>query len=73
MASVHLSKFGARLTELNDEQAKYLGLGKTGPFKPNHYRQAALYVFLVVFDMRNKNVGILSHDASRYYWRIYQS
>jgi adenosylhomocysteinase len=38
VASVHLSRFGARLTELNDDQAKYLGLSKTGPFKPNQYR-----------------------------------
>ena len=37
-ASVHLSRFGAHLTELRDDQAKYLGLSKAGPFKPNHYR-----------------------------------
>ncbi|KAG8138526.1 hypothetical protein E2320_004418 [Naja naja] len=28
----------AHLTELSDEQAKYLGLNKNGPFKPNYYR-----------------------------------
>jgi len=39
-ASVHLSRFGAHLTELRDDQAKYLGLSKTGPYKPNHYRSA---------------------------------
>jgi adenosylhomocysteinase len=27
-----------KLTELNDTQAKYLGLPKSGPFKPDHYR-----------------------------------
>jgi len=38
VASLHLPTFDAHLTELSDEQAKYLGLSKTGPFKPNYYR-----------------------------------
>lgn len=38
VASLHLPTFDAHLTELTDEQAKYLGLNKTGPFKPNYYR-----------------------------------
>lgn len=38
VASLHLPNFDAHLTELSDEQAKYLGLNKTGPFKPNYYR-----------------------------------
>ena len=38
VASLHLTLFGASLTELTEEQAKYLGLGKTGPFKPQFYR-----------------------------------
>lgn len=38
MASLHLATFEAHLTELTDEQAKYLGLNKNGPFKPNYYR-----------------------------------
>ncbi|KAI0208945.1 S-adenosylhomocysteine hydrolase-like protein 1 [Lamellibrachia satsuma] len=38
VASLHLSSFDAHLTELSDEQAKYLGLSKAGPFKPNYYR-----------------------------------
>jgi hypothetical protein len=38
VANTHLTRFGARLTELNDDQAKYLGLSKAGPFKPNYYR-----------------------------------
>ena len=41
-ASVHLSRFGAQLTELRNDQAKYLGLNKNGPFKPNHYRSGHL-------------------------------
>jgi len=38
VASLHLSNFDAHLTELSDEQARYMGLSKTGPFKPNYYR-----------------------------------
>ena len=40
VALLHLPTFDAHLTELSDEQAKYLGLSKTGPFKPNYYRWA---------------------------------
>ena len=36
--SLHLPQFEAALTELNDDQAKYLGLAKVGPFKPQFYR-----------------------------------
>ena len=38
VASLHLTAFESHLTELTDEQAKYMGLTKTGPFKPNYYR-----------------------------------
>ena len=38
VATLHLQKIGAQLTELSSEQAGYLGLNPTGPFKPNHYR-----------------------------------
>uniref|UniRef100_A0A8C9W5Q9 Adenosylhomocysteinase like 2 n=1 Tax=Scleropages formosus TaxID=113540 RepID=A0A8C9W5Q9_SCLFO len=38
VASLHLPTFDAHLTELTEEQAKYLGLNKNGPFKPNYYR-----------------------------------
>ncbi len=38
VARLQLSKLGAELTELTDEQARYVGLGKEGPFKPEHYR-----------------------------------
>uniref|UniRef100_A0A1A9UNW7 Adenosylhomocysteinase n=1 Tax=Glossina austeni TaxID=7395 RepID=A0A1A9UNW7_GLOAU len=38
VSSLHLPTFDAHLTELTDEQAKYLGLNKAGPFKPNYYR-----------------------------------
>ncbi|HMO87259.1 MAG TPA: adenosylhomocysteinase [Lacipirellulaceae bacterium] len=38
VASLHLAKVGARLTKLTDAQAKYLGIGEAGPFKPDHYR-----------------------------------
>jgi adenosylhomocysteinase len=38
VARLQLSKLGARLTELTDEQAKYIGVAKTGPYKSDHYR-----------------------------------
>uniref|UniRef100_A0A8D3E150 S-adenosyl-L-homocysteine hydrolase NAD binding domain-containing protein n=2 Tax=Scophthalmus maximus TaxID=52904 RepID=A0A8D3E150_SCOMX len=38
VASLHLPTFDALLTELTDDQAKYLGISKHGPFKPNYYR-----------------------------------
>lgn len=38
VASLHLEKVGAKLTKLSDAQAKYLGLAKKGPFKPDYYR-----------------------------------
>ena len=38
VARLHLKKIGARLTELTDEQAKYIGVNKAGPFKSDHYR-----------------------------------
>jgi adenosylhomocysteinase len=38
VAKLHLAKIGVKLTELTKTQAKYLGLGESGPFKPDHYR-----------------------------------
>ncbi|MDO8527172.1 MAG: adenosylhomocysteinase [Deltaproteobacteria bacterium] len=38
VAALHLGKVGAKLTTLTDKQSKYLGMSKTGPFKPEHYR-----------------------------------
>jgi len=38
VARLHLDKLGARLTELSDDQAGYIGVGKKGPFKPANYR-----------------------------------
>ncbi|XP_075427324.1 adenosylhomocysteinase [Ascaphus truei] len=38
VAAAHLDKLGVKLTKLSDKQAKYLGLEKDGPFKPDHYR-----------------------------------
>jgi adenosylhomocysteinase len=35
---LHLNRIGANLTVLTDEQADYIGVEKTGPFKPDHYR-----------------------------------
>ncbi|MFL6180953.1 MAG: adenosylhomocysteinase [Actinomycetes bacterium] len=38
VARLHLDALGARLTELTNEQAAYLGIPKDGPYKPDHYR-----------------------------------
>ena len=38
VARLQLSKLGARLTELTDEQATYISVGKQGPYKSDHYR-----------------------------------
>jgi adenosylhomocysteinase len=38
VASLHLDALGVKLTKLTDEQADYLGVEPSGPFKPAHYR-----------------------------------
>jgi len=38
VARLHLEQLGVKLTQLTDEQARYLGIDKEGPFKPEHYR-----------------------------------
>jgi adenosylhomocysteinase len=38
VARLQLSKLGVKLTALSDEQAKYIGVAKSGPYKPDHYR-----------------------------------
>ncbi|MBY0544499.1 MAG: adenosylhomocysteinase [Gammaproteobacteria bacterium] len=38
VARLHLEKLDAKLTILTDEQAKALGISKTGPYKPDSYR-----------------------------------
>ena len=38
VARLHLPKLGAALTRLSPEQAEYLGIPETGPFKPDRYR-----------------------------------
>jgi adenosylhomocysteinase len=38
VASLHLEKIGVKLTKLSAEQAAYIGVGESGPFKPDHYR-----------------------------------
>jgi adenosylhomocysteinase len=38
VARLQLSKVGAQLTELTDEQARYIGVDKNGPYKADHYR-----------------------------------
>lgn len=38
VAMLHLGKLGATLTVLSEEQAAYIDVAQTGPFKPDHYR-----------------------------------
>ena len=38
VAALHLDKLGVKLTRLSEKQAKYLGLERDGPFKPDRYR-----------------------------------
>ncbi len=38
VAALHLDKLGVHLTRLTPEQARYIAVPETGPFKPDHYR-----------------------------------
>ncbi len=38
VARLHLERIGARLTELDQAQADYIGVSVGGPYKPAHYR-----------------------------------
>lgn len=38
VAKLHLAKIGVELDELSQEQADYIGVSVTGPFKSNEYR-----------------------------------
>ena len=38
VARLHLEQIGVKLTRLTDEQARYIGISKDGPYKPEHYR-----------------------------------
>ncbi|MEY4356888.1 MAG: hypothetical protein RL469_214 [Pseudomonadota bacterium] len=38
VARLQLKKLGAKLTELSDQQATYIGVEKQGPYKPDSYR-----------------------------------
>jgi adenosylhomocysteinase len=38
VARLQLKKLNARLTELTDAQARYIGVDKAGPYKSDHYR-----------------------------------
>ena len=38
VARLQLAKLGAMLTDMTDEQARYVGLPKEGPYKSDHYR-----------------------------------
>ncbi len=38
VARLHLDQLGAKLTKLTPQQAEYLGISVSGPFKPDYYR-----------------------------------
>ncbi|MEY2885073.1 MAG: Adenosylhomocysteinase, partial [Pseudomonadota bacterium] len=38
VAMLHLEKLGVKLTKLTEKQASYIGVGTSGPFKPEAYR-----------------------------------
>lgn len=38
VARLHLGRIGVKLTELDTDQASYIGVTPEGPFKPEHYR-----------------------------------
>lgn len=38
VAKLHLARLGAELTELREDQAKYIGVTVEGPYKPEYYR-----------------------------------
>ena len=38
VAQLHLTVFNAHLTELTREQAAFLNINRTGPFKSQHYK-----------------------------------
>jgi adenosylhomocysteinase len=38
VASLHLNSLGVELTVLRPDQAEYIGVSVTGPYKPSHYR-----------------------------------
>jgi adenosylhomocysteinase len=38
VARLHLGKLGVKLTELTERQASYIGVPRSGPYKPDHYR-----------------------------------
>jgi adenosylhomocysteinase len=38
VARLHLAKIGAKLTQLSQKQATYIGVRMDGPYKPDHYR-----------------------------------
>ena len=38
VARLHLARVGAKLTQLTEKQAAYIGVTTDGPYKPEHYR-----------------------------------
>ena len=45
VARLHLESLGVELTELTKDQADYIGVPQSGPYKPSHYRYSGTYDF----------------------------
>ena len=57
VARLHLAVFSARLTDLTDSQASFVGLNKKGPYKPTGYRYEAESLLLVMCHMNTSHVA----------------
>ena len=38
VARLHLAQLGVELEDLSKDQADYIGVAQSGPYKPEHYR-----------------------------------
>jgi adenosylhomocysteinase len=38
VAMLHLEKLGVELDKLTEDQAEYIGVNTSGPYKPDYYR-----------------------------------
>ena len=61
VARLQLSKLGAMLTEMTEEQARYVGLPKDGPYKSDHYRY---WVAMRIAAMGAGGGGLLRRPAA---------
>ena len=58
VASLHLPSFNAHLSELSQTQAEYLGVPKTGPYKPHYYR----YTHTIYYSIYHTCLSLVPKD-----------